>query len=215
MKLTPAFIGDYGDFYDKQKYGSDAEWDFREDNIPVYYIENDPYPYKARSKKSAKILSNLRKHITQTCRRIEDAHRNGKISAPNQEYIDGVDIFLGIHSEGYYDPEVLPDPFFDIALDGQECSRYLLSEMPKSTGFDGMDKPRMIFNDANAPSVGGDGTSRPLYRDVFLNVDKSKKDLDKLVIHELAHTMANHNTFVPDNHHEDFKWAEKVIGRYW
>ena len=42
-------IPDFGDYYDKIETGTN--WDFPEDDIPVYYIGK--YPYKAQSLKNA------------------------------------------------------------------------------------------------------------------------------------------------------------------
>ena len=48
------FIQDPGDTHDEVK------WNFSEDDIPVFYVDNDPYPYKATSYENAIILGKKR-----------------------------------------------------------------------------------------------------------------------------------------------------------
>jgi hypothetical protein len=198
---------DHGDKYDKEK------WDFNEKNIPIYIINK--YPYKARSRKNAEILAMIRDKINILCYNLEINKSKWKNTTTNKEYIEGVNIFLGLHKEYYYDSSTLPKPFYSISKKGQTTSRYLLSEIPKKTPFDGINKPKLRYTDINVPSVGKDGKGRALYKDIFLNLSLSDRNLTKLIIHELAHTMANHISYVEDNHHADFKWCENLIAKYW
>jgi hypothetical protein len=201
------YIDDFGDFKDSVK------WDFPENTIPVYVI--DKYPYKAKNMKNAEKLAKIRLQINDLCKNLINYRIEWENSTNNQEYIDGVDIFLGIHNEYDYNPYSLPEPFFTIAKQGYSTSRYLLSEIPKSTLFSGLNKPKMRYKTSQEPFVGKDGSGRALYRDVFLDLNQSDSSLKKLVIHELAHTAANHIFFRPDDHHADFKWAENLIKKYW
>lgn len=208
------YIVDYGDKYDKPPYKNPGmAWDFSEESLNIYKIGK--YNYKATSYKNAKQLSSLRKQIDKLCNSLENNIDIWINSTNNQSYIDGVFLFLGIHKEHFYDPDNLPLEFANIAINGQKTSRYLLSEIPKGTPFDGINKPRMRYIDNRAPPVGKDKNSRPMYRDIFLNLEKSPKMLEKLLIHELAHTMANHNQYRHDDHHADFTWAEKLIIKFW
>jgi hypothetical protein len=204
-------IEDPGDYYDKLK-GYDA-WDFPEDTIPVYWIEK--YPYKARSKESAEKLASIRNKIDELCYNIENNKDQWERSTNNQEYLDGVNVFLSLHQEYHHDPHSLPSPFYEIAKRGSPTSRYLLSEISRGTAFDGLNKPKMRYRDKRLPPVGKDANGRALYRDIFLNLNKSDKALKNLVIHELSHSLANHIMYRPDDHHADFQWAEKLITRYW
>lgn len=199
-------IEDHSDTYDAVK------WDFPE-NMDVRYVDNDPYPYKAKNMENAKILSKIRKHIDKVCKKIKKDRKN--IRAPKKEYLDGVDVFLGLHLENHYNAATLPEPFYSMSVSNVPTSRYLLSEIPKNTGFDGLNKPKMRYEEIGAPSVGKDKNGRALYRDIFLNLDKDYDDLNELIIHELAHSMANHIKFRPNDHHEDFQWCEKLITNYW
>jgi len=199
------YIEDDGDKYDAEK------WDFFEGNIPVYFIGK--YPYKAKTKENAYKLAHIRHKIDILCKNIvENEDKWGKTTV-NPQYLDGVDVFLQIHGEYIYDPFTLPSPFFEIAEKGFSTSRYLLSEIPKGTKFAGLSKPKMRYTDTDAPRVGEDGNGRALYRDIFL--DLNIRNLKALIIHELAHSMANHIAYRPDDHHADFKWAEKLITKYW
>src|SRR6185369_14787197 len=130
-------------------------------------------------------------------------------------YLDGVNVFLGLHNEYHHDPYTLPSPFFEIAQRGAPTSRYLLSEIPKGTNFSGLNKPKMRYRDKRLPPVGKDSNGRALYRDIFLDLNRSNASLKNLIIHELSHSMANHIMYRPDDHHADFQWAEDLITRYW
>lgn len=201
------FIEDPGDYYDNEK------WDFSEDNIPVFHIGK--YPYKCRTPDSAEKLASFRDKIDILCQNLETNRNKWSQSTNNQEYLDGVNVFLGLHNEYHHDPHTIPSPFYEIAKRGLPTSRYLLSEIPKGTPFDGLNKPKMRYNDKRLHPVGKDGNGRALYRDIFLNLDKSNKALKNLVIHELAHSLANHIMYRPDDHHADFQWAENLITKYW
>jgi hypothetical protein len=188
-------------------------WDFPENSLNNYKIGK--YNYKAMNYKNAKLLSSLRKKISDLCDNMLDNIDSWINSTNDQSYLDGVFLFISIHKEHYYDPDILPLEFAEIAVTGSKVSRYLLGEIPKGTPFDGINKPRMRYIDNKASPIGKDGNSRPMYRHIFLNLDISDKKLAKLIIHELAHTMANHNQFRNDDHHADFIWCEKLITNYW
>jgi hypothetical protein len=205
------FIPDIGDAHDTEK------WDFPEDNISPhgipFYIGK--YPYKARTRENAQKLAMFRNKIDILCENLISNRSKWENSTVNDQYIDGVDVFLGLHKEAYYDPYTLPSPFFEIAERGLPTSRYLLSEIPKGTKFAGLNKPKMRYVDHSLPRVGKDGQGRALYRDIFLDLSKSDRTLKPLIIHELAHSLANHIGYRPDDHHADFQWAERLITKYW
>ncbi len=188
-----------GDKYDKVK------WDFDETKIPIYII--DKYPYKAFSEKNAIKLKNIRDRITDLCINIEKDRKKWE----NGKYSKNIELFLSIHEERYH--TLLPEPFYYISLNGLPTSLYLISEMPKGTVYDGLDKPKGVHYVENAEPIGKDGKLRCLYRDIFLNL--STKGLTELIIHELAHTMANHVRYRHDDHHKDFKDCENIIRKYW
>jgi len=209
MDYTPVYIKDHGDYYESRE----NKWDFPEHNIPVFIIGK--YPYKAQNIKNARKLALLRPKIDQLCKNIENNRDEWSRFTNNQEYLDGVELFIGLHKEFYHDPNNLPEPFFSIALNGKKTSRYLLSEIPRGTPFQGLSKPKMRYKELNAPFIGRDGQGRALYRDIFVDVNLENNEFIKLIIHELAHNICNHIQYYPDNHHSDFKWAEQLITRYW
>ena len=208
MNITPIYIEDPGDYYESKA----NKWDFQESSIPVYWI--DKYPYKTHTLTNAKKLASFRPIISKLCYNLENK-KDWNNFTNNKEYLDGVSIFLGIHKEYIYDYHDLPDPFFSISKTGKKTSRYLLSEIPGGIKFNGLSKPKMRYEDMSAPSVGKDGQGRALYRDIFLNLNMKSNDLKNLLIHELAHSLCNHIQYRPDDHHEDFQWAEKLITMYW
>jgi hypothetical protein len=105
-----------------------------------------------------------------------------------------IDLFLSLHDAG---------------------SPSLLSEIPRDTKFDGLNKPKSRYRMSNIPFIGKDANERALYRDIFLNLEKTDSELELLLIHELAHSMANHVRYRPDDHHADFKYCENLIKQCW
>lgn len=183
------FLYDHGDLFDSEK------WDFPEDNIPKYIING--HLYKANNNKNAEKLASIRDSIDVLCSNLKNNKKEIHKSTKNKEYLRGLDLFLEIHNTEHL------------------RSRYLLSEIPAGTKFSGINKPKQRYVDYNSPKIGKDGHRRASYRDIFLDLKLSDKKLRELIIHELAHTMCNHVTFRPDDHHADFKWAESIIDRHW
>jgi hypothetical protein len=198
------YIPDVGDLPDRPK---GINWDFPEDNIPTYVIGK--YVYKATTRNNALILDGIRSTINSVCDYIEE----DRSSWENSPLADNINLFLGIHKEYFYSPTSLPEPFYSISKAGHKTSRYLLSEIPKDTMWSGLNKPKMRYIEKDGAFIGPDQAQRALYRDVFLNLND--KSLEKLVIHEISHTMANHVNYRPDDHKKDFKDCEKFITSYW
>ena len=107
----------------------------------------------------------------------------------------------------------------------------------KNPNFSGMNKPYKIVLDRDAAKIGpkitnpkrelkgsaieGDFAShiaenipflRPSYRTIFVTT-KYPYDED-LLVHELAHTCANHVVFRPNDHYSDFYQAESFIKKF-
>ena len=176
---------DPGDTEDKLK------WDFDEESgYNTIYIGS--YPYKVMASRSiekqrrvAKKLSKLRK-------------LNDRMTNIIDDYAKGPDIEI----------------YKYIHRDTNGTSNYLLSEIKPSTGFSGLNKPkcRVKTDDVH---VGADKSIRAKTRHIFLtidpNTDKITKEELELYIHELAHTLANHVSWRPDDHHHDFQKAEKLL----
>jgi len=87
--------------------------------------------------------------------------------------------------------------------------------------FYGMNKPYDLYVDKTTEAIGPRVTIngveakhiRPGKRTIFLDVVRNYTPIDikNLVIHELAHTVANHCIFRPDDHGADFVAAEKLV----
>ena len=190
--------------------GDEDKWEFREDHIPVVY-DNIGYPYKVSTPDGLSKLIIIRDKIRKLCYNLI----GNEYTWQGSKGAYGVHIFLDLHCEFPKESNQLPSPFYEIAQHNYPVSKYLLSEMPKGNKHMGLNKPRMRHIDFMAPKVGKDGQLRAMYRDIFLDLGNSDNDLKNLVIHELAHSMANHIVYRPDDHHADFKWAEKLIKDNW
>ena len=163
-------------------------WDFPETGLTRYLVNG--HAHLARSRSAAKTLSRLRARVVTLCENIATNH-----AAWNQcsFFTRRVPIFLDIHAFGNFG----------------------IHEIPPGTGFDGMNKPRGRYVTSDGPAVGADAKIRASRREIFLNLDKSPRSLDALLVHELAHTLANHVTFREDDHHADFRACEKFIKMHW
>ena len=144
--------------------------------------------------------------------RFPDYYTSAKILHRINYTINQICIYFSLNYNRYSKKDqILIDCFCDIHL-----NNHLLSEMQLGTMFNGLNKPRNLYN-ANKPAIGPDGSYRAGYRNVFLTLrerDGSFKNWNKimkLVIHEIAHTMCNHIRWREDDHGKDFKHAEKMI----
>jgi len=197
--------GKRGDILDKVK------WDFEENFPPI--TASDGYIYKATSLENVEKLQNIRYKIDLLCQKLELIYE-GNVLPPE------IELFLNLHGEYFRDlqdlTKMLPEPFINRIKGGITTSRYLLSEIPKGTIYNGLNKPRMRYIDFSEIPIGRDGQGRALYRDIFLNLDLKGKYLDDLITHELAHSMANHIKYrEAENHQADFKRAEELIKSLW
>jgi len=94
-------------------------------------------------------------------------------------------------------------------------------EIPPTTGFYGVNYPFGVHNEANTMPLGADKRLRATKRVVYLtlrhspNRFRSREFVKDLVIHELAHTVANHVQYRPDDHGPDFEAAEMLLKHLW
>ena len=106
-------------------------------------------------------------------------------------------------------------------MHGKEGNKKNYVEIQQGTGFHGVNYPFGVTNKPSTTPVGKDATLRATKRVVFLtmrksaNVMQSDTFIRKLVIHELAHTIANHVQYRPDDHGKDFKDAELILTEMW
>ena len=140
----------------------------------------------------------------------------------------GLRLFIHIHGEIPIDqsrivemsPKQLELMRLHWSLNGT-CSNVIYSEMPLSSPFKGLNKPMERYINEHAPLIGKDENLRSKWRHVFLKISNDYKTLDQdipltnLVIHELAHTAANHQQWRNDDHGEDFKLYENIIREAW
>ena len=94
---------------------------------------------------------------------------------------------------------------------------HIFLEIAPDTGFLGVNYPLGVQNTDLEP-FGTDGNERAIGRTVFLTIDPkyiSDRELEKLIIHELSHTLANHVKYRPDDHGKDFIAAEKLFKKIW
>lgn len=86
-----------------------------------------------------------------------------------------------------------------------------LYELPEDSQFIGLCKPKGVRIRKNLPPIGKDkylkATSKYLYIQIRKSDEKFKSfnEIKDIVIHELAHTAANHVTWKDDNHGKDYE----------
>lgn len=201
--------------HDKGDRDDNMKWDFDESKLGIYLSKNDGYYYLAENESSVPLLEKIRDKVTKMADYIYD-HMDEfpKKARP------GLELFVMIHGENELAPSDIPDDEFvnHYDLTNGYTSRIMYSEIPKKTAFEGINKPRKRFNDPYAPSIGKDGTTRSVWRHMLLQLPKSKKltkKLSDLIIHELAHTAANHVNWRPDDHGNDFNLYENILKKVW
>lgn len=166
----------------------EPDWDFDESGAYYSILYRDRFPYKVlntHNPKTKKLVADkLHRMRLIIDRLVGDIKKSGMRS-------DCVDVFLDIHTDNY-----------------------LLSEIRKDTGFSGLNKPREVIK-TNLPPVGPDKNLRASWRDVFLTINTKTPNITKeeleLLVHEIAHTMANHVTWRDDDHGRDFQECEETI----
>jgi hypothetical protein len=187
--LSKFKFGDPGDKFDNLK------WDF--DEVTDYNtITIGGYPYKVlkrhpvnKQRSIAKKLHNIRSFIADIADGLDDRYD----TIPKRLH-PKVDLFLDTH------------------LETDDGSGYLISEIPYGTEFEGLNKPKKRYL-SKERVIGKDKKLRAGYRDIFLKLDDltTPGGIENLVIHELAHTAANHCRWRPDDHGKDFQEVEDLI----
>lgn len=207
------------DVYNSDK-NDPVKWDFNE-NV-LYKTEIEGYTYKTRTNDTykLKLMYAIRKDTDILVYRLKQLTRvnilqfydlfaskiKKNVKFSQFDYINGINLFIKIHGES--SDNLIKYPIFNRK---GTSSLYLISEFPKNQRkFSGLNKPKYRYNSNEIP-IGTDKSIRPTYRDVFLDLDLSYPELRDLIVHELAHTMANHDLFRPDDHGFDFKICEDLI----
>ena len=92
-----------------------------------------------------------------------------------------------------------------------------IQEIPSNATFKGINKPKNVKKHQGAAWVGPDKEQRASWRLIMLSIRKRNgslkewKDTQDLLIHEIAHTLANHVNYRHDDHKSDFKKSEKYL----
>lgn len=90
-------------------------------------------------------------------------------------------------------------------------NRHKLFELPVDSEFYGLNKPKNVAVDLRLPKIGKDGFLKAEKRYIFFKLrypDGSfipMEALQELVVHEIAHTAANHVRWRNDDHGKDYK----------
>jgi len=214
-----------------------VKWDF-DDSHMEGKIGTDGYYYKlsataGRTAKSAASTADNKIHKLEQIRAkaaniAHYFHVNLNRFAYPSEVKHGLRLFIHIHGELPMDqdrmmemsPKQLEMMRVHWSLYGT-CSNVIYSEMPNGSPFSGLNKPMERYINDHAPLIGIDENLRSKWRHVFLKLSNDYKTLEqdapltRLVIHELAHTAANHQQWRNDDHGEDFKLYENIIRDAW
>lgn len=200
-------LGDPGDLHDTTK------WNFNESTLQKT-LGKDGYTYLVNNPKHTEHLQQIRNNVN-----LIIQHISQNFNTYTQEEQQGLQILIDIHAEQYLPQQEflkMSKEFKDyfghhwMATRGM-TSKVIYSEIPPNTGFKGLNKPkqRTILN--NHPHVGKDKNLRSIWRHIFFKLPANMS----LVLHEIAHTAANHNQWRPDDHGDDFKMFETIVKDAW
>ena len=214
---------DPGDKHDSFK------WNFDENKGLETVLGQDNYIYKLKStnennKNKLQKLQDIRSKVGNVMYYI-----HSKLSQYPPEIQNGLKLLISIHAEMPMESSEilqLPEELESMVKkhwigSGGYCSNVIYSEMPNGTPFQGLNKPKDRYINRKAPSIGPDKQLRSKWRHVFIKLPNNNKlfledkSLQNLVIHEIAHTAANHVRWRPDDHGKDFKMYEKAIKDAW
>jgi len=201
---------DYGDSNDNLK------WDFDE-SVLKNVKAIDGYNYLVNNNENVKKLIQVRNKVNKVC-----GHIHNNIRTFPQEAQDGLRLFVSIHGELSTNNTEVLDPFRNRWIQNNGVtSRVLYGEIPKGTMFNGLNKPKQRHVNKRAPVIGKDKYLRSKYRHLFFKIPSRNQNIENntefkdLVVHELAHTAANHQRWRNDDHGYDFNLYESIIKNVW
>jgi hypothetical protein len=206
MEFEEFRFGDNGDLNDSLK------WDFDESVLKKVRAV-DGYDYLLNDSKNLNILVDIRNSVNRMCEHI---YKN--MESYDESIQNVLKLFLSIHGEFPTNNTEIPEPFkYHWIQNNGITSRVMYSEIPNDTIFDGLNKPKDRYINNQAPSIGKDKQLRPSYRHLFFKIPNNATvdSLKNLVIHELAHTAANHSRWRNDDHGKDFQTYEKILKDGW
>ncbi len=203
----------------------DVKWDFSEEGM-VPKIGKDGYHYLLSKLSGTNKLNKLEQVRAKAANIANYFHKN--LDKYNDDTKNGLRLFIYIHGEIPIDQsrmsEMSPKQFDLMKIHwslGGTCSNVIYSEIPSNSPFNGLNKPMERYINVHAPLIGKDENARSKWRHIFLKLSddyktlKEDKALTNLVIHELAHTAANHQRWRNDDHGRDFKLYENIIRDVW
>ena len=194
---------DPGDKYDYLK------WDFDESKLRNIR-HSDGYNYLVNKPNNLNRLVNIRNKVTKMANYIHNNYNQFNSQAHN-----GLRLFVSLHGE-LPTQSYVPNEFKNHWIQsGGKTSKAMYSEIPKGTKFLGLNKPRLRYVNLQAPKIGKDKQLRSRWRHIFFNLNGNDKQLKDLVIHELAHSAANHCRWRDDDHNSDFKMYESILKQVW
>lgn len=213
----------------RDKYDS-VKWDFDDNKGMQGVIGTDGYYYKLTTLQNKDYEKNKLNKLEQIRAKAANIanYFHVNINKYSEEDKKGLRLFVYIHGEIPVDqhrltemsPEQLELMKIHWGIKGT-CSNVIYSEMPHGNPFNGLNKPMERYINELAPHIGKDENLRSKWRHVFFRLSNDYKTLsiDKplinLVIHELAHTAANHQRWRNDDHGSDFKHYENLIRDAW
>jgi len=215
--ITKSPFDDPRDIYDPEK------WDFPDKDLLVYYVSD--YPYKINdtgspsgNQKSVNRLVCIREAISSLCFKVF-MYLKENITTMDPELANGLMSFVDIHGHlkrSNKDSIYYTDQFnLKLKNNNNYSEKYLLSELPLNNKvamqFNGLDVPKMRYIDDSSQPIGLDGKIRCCYRDIYIANKMKGKELKDLIIHELSHTICSHQLYRPNDHHLQFKQAEKLL----
>ena len=208
---------DIRDKYDAEK------WSFPETDLLVYYVSD--YPYKINDTgsyegnlKSVERLVCIRESISLLCTKVY-YYLKDNLQNIDPEFASGLMLFIDIHGllkRSNKDAIYYTDKFnIKLKNNNKYSEKYLLSELPiknkVAMQFNGLDVPMMRYIDPTADPIGLDGNIRSCYRDIYISNKLKGRELKDLMLHELSHTICNHQLYRSDDHFGEFKRAEDFL----
>ena len=194
---------DPGDKYDKLK------WDFNESGLKNIK-HSDGYNYLVNDPKNVIRLAKIREKVNKMANYIHNNYNQF-----NPEAINGLRLFVSLHGELPTQNDIPNEFRHHWIQSGGKTSKVMYSELPKGTMFLGLNKPKSRHVNTNAPKIGKDKQLRSRWRHIFFNLNRNDRELKDLVIHELAHSAANHCRWRDDDHNSDFIMYENSLKRAW
>jgi hypothetical protein len=128
---------------------------------------------------------------------------NSSVNSDVLHFLNEITLKAQLYCRSYF--------FDDINFQVFCTTSHTFYEIPLNNKFNGVNKPKNVHKCLKTNvKVGPDGKHRAHQRYVMLVLqNKTKEEIKKLYVHEIAHTLANHVYYRVDDHKEDFVECEK------